>query len=257
MSEERNPTAGERAVGPIDSGMRVCGLWRYPVKSLAGEQLDRAEVGESGLDGDRTWGLVDLESGLVLTARRVPELLFARVADRGRSGRVRLELPDGTLTDDDEVLSRWLGRRVTLRRAGSEEAGRYEIAVDDDDPASEWVRWDGPRGVFHDSTRTQVSILSIDGLGEQDVRRFRANIVVTGGDERSLLGRLVRIGSAELEIVKEIDRCVVVTRPQPGLDRDREVLRRVHRERGGHLAVASMVRRTGMVNCGDPVLVMA
>lgn len=241
------------AAGLADTGLRVCGLWRYPVKSLAGQELDRVEIGQFGIAGDRAWGLVDLGTGLVLTARRVPDLLFARVVDHGVTGRVRLELPDGTVTDDDEVLSAWLGRPVELRRAGAQDVGRYEIAVDDDDPSSDWIRWEGPRGVFHDSTRTRVSILSADALGEWDVRRFRGNIVVTGGDERSLVGQVIRICDVELDVVKEIDRCVVVTRPQPGLDRDADVLKRVHRERGGHLGVGALVRRAGAIELGDAV----
>lgn len=234
--------------------MRVTELWRYPVKSLPGERLGRVEVGELGIDGDRSWGLFDPDTGLVLTARRVPDLLFARVVGFGpNSDRPTLELPDGTMTDDDEVLSSWLDRRVRLRRPGAGESGRYEIAVDDDDPSSEWMTWEGPQGVFHDSTRTRLSIISADVLGDWDVRRFRPNVVVAGGDERTLVGRAVRIGSVELDVVKEIDRCVVVTRPQPGLDRDTEVLKRVHRERNGNLGVGGLVRRPGAIEVGDTV----
>ena len=58
--------------------MRVVSLWRYPVKSMQGEELEAATFGELGIVGDRQWALVDLGTGLALTARRVPELLFAR-----------------------------------------------------------------------------------------------------------------------------------------------------------------------------------
>ena len=60
--------------------MRVVSVWRYPVKSMQGEELESADVGELGIAGDRQWALVDTTTGLALTARRVPELLYAQAA---------------------------------------------------------------------------------------------------------------------------------------------------------------------------------
>lgn len=235
--------------------MWVTQLWRYPVKSLTGEQLDEVHVGELGLEGDRSFGLVDLDTGLVLTARRAPELLFAvPVVDATDGESVRITLPDGTATADDRVLSDWLGRRVELRRPASSERGRYEIAANDDQPKGEWIDWEGPEGVFHDSARTRVSILSEDAIGPWDVRRFRVNVMVAGGDERDLVGCHVRIGAAEFEVVKEIVRCVIVTRPQPGLERDKDVLLQVNRQRDGKLGVGALVAAPGTITVGDPVL---
>ncbi len=57
--------------------MHVVSLWRFPVKSMQGEELQTADIGELGITGDRQWALVDRSTGLALTARRVPELLFA------------------------------------------------------------------------------------------------------------------------------------------------------------------------------------
>lgn len=234
--------------------MRVTALWRYPVKSLAGERLDRAEVGDLGIRGDRRWGLVDRDTGLVLTARRVPELLFAVPVLGADSTAIRL--PDGRVTADDAVLSEWLGRRVELRRARPDERGSYEIALNDDQPDGEWQQWHGPEGVFHDSTRTRLSIASEDTLGDWDVRRFRPNVVVSGGDERDLVGHDVRIHDVVLRVVKEIDRCVMVTRPQRGLDRDKSVLVDVHRGRQGKLGVGALVRAGGTVQTGATVQVL-
>lgn len=231
--------------------LTVTQLWRYPVKSMQGERLDRAEVGDLGIAGDRQWGLVDRDTGLVLTARRVPELLDATPVVEGYD--VRIVLPDGTETADDAVLSEWLGRSVTLRRPEDDERGYYEIAANDDDPSSEWIQWHGPKGVWHDSTRTRVSIISEGSLGDWDVRRFRPNVVVAGGDERSLVDSDVTIGSVRLRVMKEIDRCVIVTRPQPGLDRDKSVLVDVHRTRAGNLGVGAVVRGSGRISVGDVV----
>jgi uncharacterized protein YcbX len=233
--------------------VQVTQLWRYPVKSMIGESLPAAEVGSLGIDGDRQWGLVDGETGLVLTARRVPQLLFASALPDGDSMSVRL--PDGTVTDDDRVLSDWVGRRVVLRRPAPDEHGHYAVegaGLHDVAPP----QWEGPAGVWHDSKRTRLSIVSEWSLGDQDVRRFRPNIVVRSGDERDLVGARVAIGPVVVDVVKEIDRCVIVTRPQPGLDRDRAVLTRVHAERAGNLGVGGLVVQGGRIRVGDALEVL-
>ena len=109
--------------------VRVLELWRYPVKSLQGEQLSSVAITSDGLDGDRRFAIFDAETGFGLTGRRVPELLFAsaRLAD---GGDVEITLPDGSTAADDEALSAWLGRRVTLRSASAGVARRYENPVD-------------------------------------------------------------------------------------------------------------------------------
>jgi uncharacterized protein len=92
-------------------GVRIAELWRYPVKSLQGERLDAAAVTADGLDGDRQFAIFDVESGLGLTARRAPELLFASARMRA-DGTAEITLPDGSLAETDDTLSDWLGRSV-------------------------------------------------------------------------------------------------------------------------------------------------
>ncbi|CAA9217123.1 MAG: hypothetical protein AVDCRST_MAG50-296 [uncultured Acidimicrobiales bacterium] len=231
--------------------MRVLEVWRYPVKSMQGESLPRATVGPHGLAGDRVAGLVDRETGLVLTARRAPQLLEARGVLSDGAPAVRL--PNGTQTRDDDLLSDWLGRPVSLRLAATHGRGTYEIAADfEDEAGSEWIQWAGPAGTFHDSKRTQISVLSTGSIGTWDVRRFRPNVLVDGSDEAALVGRQVAIGSACLEAVKQIDRCVIVTRPQPaGIARDLDVLRTINRDHGGNLGIGTMVVAEGSIAVGD------
>ena len=146
----------------------VTALWRYPVKSMQGEQLSETQIGSTGIVGDRMWAVVDTDTGLGLTARRAPELLFAHAAliDDG----VRITLPDGSTAADDAALSNWLGRSVALVRATPTTSATFEIGLADDDdadhdPAAPWVQWNGPLGTFHDSTRTQVSIIGAATVG--------------------------------------------------------------------------------------------
>jgi uncharacterized protein YcbX len=234
--------------------MRVLELWRYPVKSLQGERLAAARVGEYGVEGDRGWALFDVATGLGLTARRVPDLLFA--AGRLRAdGGAEVVLPDGTRTSDDAVLSAWLGRPVELRPAGTARPS-YESPDDDfdDRPSSRWHDWAGAAGAFHDIETARVSLVSTGTLGSWDRRRFRSNVLLDGAGEDDLMGGRVRLGGAVLAVGTPISRCVMVTRPQPGgIGRDTGVLKTIHRERGGDLAVGATVVRPGTVRTGDAV----
>ena len=233
--------------------MRVEELWRYPVKSLQGERLAVAELGGEGIEGDRQWALFDLETGFGLTARRVPELLFGATRLRP-DGAVEVVLPDGTVTADDAVLSDWLGRRVELRSAAAAtERPRFE-APDDNFAENRrgWHDWMGGDGAFHDDSDGRVSLISTATLGTWDRRRFRSNVVLDGAGEDALEGAKVRLGEATLTIGRRIPRCVMVTRPQPGgIGRDTGVLKTIHRERGGELAIAAQVLVPGTVSTGD------
>jgi uncharacterized protein YcbX len=234
--------------------VRVVELWRFPVKSLGGERLPAVDVGPQGLAGDRQWALFDLDTGFGLTARRVPDLLFATARLRA-DGAVEVVLPDGTVTADDDVLSGWLGRPVALR-AAAEVAGtrRYENPADAEADA-DWQPFEGAGGAFHDQADFRVTLVSAGTLGDWDRRRFRANVVLDGAGEDDLAGTGVRLGGVVLDVDRPVSRCVMVTRPQPGgIDRDTGVLRTIHRERGGVLAVGGRVRATGRVAVGDELL---
>jgi uncharacterized protein len=237
--------------------VNVAELWRYPVKSLQGERLAEAAIDALGISGDRRWALFDRDTGLGLTARRVPELLFgsARLRD---DGGVEVVLPDGTVTTDEAVLSDWLGRRVELRAADDDVVPVYETPADEEVPdPTEWLQWEGAPGPFHDSPRIRLSLVSTGTLGTWDRRRFRANVVLDGDGEDELRGQEADLGSVRLRFGLPIARCVMTTRPQPGgIGRDTSVLKTIHRERGGLLAVRAAVLTAGVVRPGD-VLVPA
>ena len=232
--------------------MRVQELWRYPVKSLQGERVREALVTADGLDGDRRYAIFDLGTGMGLTARRIPGLLFAS-ASLTADGGVRITLPDGSAADGDDALSDWLGRRVALRSAGEDAGRRYEDVVDfEREQSSAWKAFEGAPGPFHDSSRARVSLLSTQTIGAWDRRRFRPNVLLEGAGEDALIGSSVRLGEAVLHIGGKIQRCVMVTRPQPGgIDRDLDVLRTIARKRSACLAVGALITRTGIVRDGD------
>ncbi len=139
-------------------GVQIAELWRYPVKSLQGERLDAVAVTADGLEGDRQFAIYDVESGLGLTGRRVPELLFASARMRA-DGTAEITLPDGSLAGDDNTLSNWLGRSVALRSAATEAARRYENVIDfEHESTSDWEPFDGAARAFHDNPGARVSL---------------------------------------------------------------------------------------------------
>jgi len=238
------------------SGLRVLEVWRFPVKSLLGERVEQTELGAEGLTGDRSWALFDVGTGFGLTARRVPELLFA--AGRLRpDGTAEVVLPDGTATADDAVLSRWAGRPVALRPAAAVLGPRrFENPADaEHEDTGRWDPFAGADGAFHDNADARVTLVSTGTLGGWDRRRFRANVVLGGAGEDDLVGRRVRLGTAELDVVRRVPRCVMTTRPQAGgIGRDTAVLKTINRERGGALAVGALVVQPGALAVGDTVV---
>ncbi len=231
--------------------MRVCEVWRFPVKSIGGERLTGGAVDERGLEFDRAWGVFDPATSMVLTARREPSLLFlsASVAD----GRPAITTEDGDDVSTDDLLSQWIGRPVQIRSA-ADGPGTFENPMNVDDE-TDWVKWQSAGSTFHDG-RSTISLVSHNSLGDWDVRRFRINLVLDGGGEDDLDG-LVTIGSATLSIRKPIDRCVMVTRPQPGLERSLDVLRTIIRERDNRLGIGAIVSSSGRIDVGDEITPVA
>jgi uncharacterized protein len=192
----------------------VVSLWRYPVKSMMGEELNAAETTERGLLGDRAYALVDSTDGKVASAknpRKWPHLFDFRAAfvDPPRSGAkvppVRITLPEGRVVSSDQsdvnqILSRALKREVTLDVT---ERGQREIVESTFPnpwtPTAEeyWPDMEGlefrdtvtdfnlPEGTFFDCAVVHVlTTATVDRLrelypeGRFEVRRFRPNIVV-------------------------------------------------------------------------------
>lgn len=236
----------------------IAEIWRYPIKSVGGERLGTAKVTDHGIVGDRGWGIRELDGGTVLTARRAPELLFASAAveDGDEGSEVRITLPDRSVgssadSDIDQRLSDWLGRPVTLVAAAGGEGGTYEVPLDFENDQN-WVSWQGPGDAWHDSTKSRISLVSRDSLGEWNHARFRTNVILDGSGEDALVGAAARLGDAvELDVTKHIDRCVIVTRPQPGLERDLDVLRTINAERKSCLAIGALVTAVGTIAQGD------
>lgn len=235
--------------------MRVLEIWRYPVKSLQGERVDATTLGPEGIDGDRQLAIFDVETGFGLTGRREAALLFAsaRIVD----GRVEVTLPDGSIAHDDDALSAWIGRPVALRSTSDAEERRFESPVDfENEESGNWRAFTGAMGSFRDDEDAAVSLVSTGTLGAWPQRRIRANLVVSDSGEDALVGSSLEIGGARVSVQARLSRCVMVTRAQPGIERDLDVLRTIHRERNHTCAIGATVDRSGSVAVGDDVRVL-
>lgn len=243
--------------------MKISTIWRFPVKSMQGEMLSSASVTEHGIAGDRGWGLVDVATEKTLTARREPNLLFARAAVI--DGQVRVTLPAGEHTTgdaaaDNALLSAWVGRPVELRKATEESTGSFETQADETE-TGDWFTWTGRTGSFHDSSKSPISLVSKTSLRDWDPRRFRINVILDGSGEDDLVGKDIGIGGAQLRVMKQIDRCVMVTRPQPSLTdqgelgRDLSVLKTINAERESFLGIGCLIPGAGEIAIGDELQV--
>jgi MOSC domain-containing protein len=211
--------------------MRVAELWRYPVKSMAGERLEHALVTPGGIAGDRIVHVADAR-GRTVTARTHPRLL----ALHSRLG------PDGEPRIDDRP---WTSAEATAAVQAAAGEG------------AQLVRWDGPERFdvlpLLVATDGAIAALGVDG------RRLRPNIVVSGVSglaEREWPGRRLRIGDVLIELVKLRGRCVMTTYDPDTQEQDVGVLRRIAQEFGGRMALDSSVVDGGRVAVGDTVVVV-
>jgi uncharacterized protein YcbX len=258
-------------------------LWRYPVKSMMGEELNAADLTQRGLLGDRAYALVDRSTGKVVSAknpRKWSKLFDFRAAfvEAPRSGQkippVRITLPNGTIAtteqgDLEQALSDVLGREVTLATTAPETPSLEEYWPDLDGLAHRETVTDEsmPAGTFFDLAVIHVlTTATIDRLrelypqGRFEVRRFRPNIVVEpdsgakGFVENDWIGHTLALGDeVRLSITGPCPRCVMTTLPQGDLPRDPGILRTAAQHNQVNVGVYAAVVRRGTIRRGDPV----
>lgn len=234
----------------------VAQLWRYPVKSMLGERIERSAVSELGLAGDRRLALIDRETGKVASAKapRLWRSLLACAASVDQDA-VRISVPGGkpvwsTDAAVDELLSAFTGRSVHLAVTPPPDAVLDRSVPDQvlsDGPEAEvesvlsHIGGAAPAGAFFDfaplhliTTGTLRHLARLGELAPVDVRRFRPNLVldtgVSGFTENDWPGRELRIGpSLRLRVLCGTPRCAVPTLEHGDLPRDPAVLRTLAR----------------------------
>src|SRR5437016_5715992 len=261
----------------------VVSLWRYPVKSMMGEELNATEVTERGLLGDRAYALVDSSDGKAATAknpRKWPRLFDFRATfvEPARADAkvppVRIALPDGTTVTSDQrdlhqILSKALNREVTLgaARRGAVNAEEYWPDMEGLDHRDTVTDFTLPEETFFDcavvhllTTATLDRLRELYPQGRFEARRFRPNIVVepASGEknfvENDWIGRTLYVGDeVRLNITGPCARCVMTTLPQGDLPKDPGILRAAAQHNKANVGVYAAVLRGGTVRRGDLV----
>jgi len=261
----------------------VVALWRYPVKSMMGEELNATEVTDRGLLGDRAYAVVDTSDGKAATAknpRKWPRLFDFRATfvEPARPAvklpPVRIALPDGTTVTRDQddlnqILSKALNRGVTFRAAqrGAVNAEEYWPDMEGLDHRDTVTDFTLPEGTFFDvamvhllTTATLDRLRELYPQGRFELRRFRPNIVLQlaagekGFAENAWVGHTLAIGTAvRFNITGPSGRCVMTTLAQGDLPMDPGILRTAAQHNQVNVGVYAAVVRGGTIRRGDPV----
>lgn len=208
--------------------MKVAQIWRYPIKSMGGEQVNRAILSSLGIEGDRVVHVEDAR-GRVITARTYPWLL-GHHATLNASGE---PLVGGLLWTTPEVrddVVNIVGPGARLVR--DDTSDRFDVL---------------PLLVATDET---IAAFGRDG------RRLRPNIVIGGVEglaERSWPGQYLRIGDVIIWIQDLRGRCIMTTFDPDSLKQDRQMLTGIVQKFDGTLALNCDVIQGGEIRVGDAV----
>lgn len=216
----------------------VSALWRYPVKSVLGEQVRSAALTSAGIEMDRAFAIIDVESGKVASAKR-PQLwrkMLELSVVEGPSGAVAIRFPDGetvgvTEARIDEKLSAFLGRAVkmstqaaatdsldraipeeVLERGEGGEAGSTHLVLAQASPDGGFFDY----APYHVILRSSLDHVR-EAIGDDTVlvERYRANIVIDIPDmppfaENGWTGMELKLGpDAVLSFIGATPRCSV------------------------------------------------
>jgi uncharacterized protein YcbX len=258
-------------VGHVDS------LWRYPVKSMCGEQLQHAFAGFSGIYGDRLYAFRSsaAPNGFpYLTGREQEQMLRYRPAFRHpESMKQPPNLADAealapgvtpvyadsaeqmvdVLTPAGEVLAIDDPRLLTRLHSGLRD--RHQLTLVQSDRSMTDCR---PISIFSTQTARQLS----DELGfDVDQRRFRANVYINlesggGFGEDEFVGRTLQIGErVSIAVVDRDPRCKMITLDPDSAQANADVMKQVARSHDGKAGIYGAVLIEGVIRPGDKVMV--
>lgn len=232
---------------------RISAIFRYPVKSMAGELLDVASLSWHGVEGDRRLAFrrLDDRSGFPwLTASKLPQLLlyqpFGLDSNTAEPLPTHVRTPDGK---EYELRSNELREEVSSRHGSAVELMNLR------------------HGIFDEACISVISLGTVHGLEREsgrdlDLRRFRPNIVIETDSpepfaEDNWLGRALMFGEgssgATLRVTMRDERCVMVNLDPDTAERDSEVMKTVVRLNQNYAGVYGTVVRAGELRVGQVV----
>lgn len=250
--------------------MQIAEIWRYPVKSMLGEQLDQASVGPDGIQGDRRWAVVDKESGVSLSAKRYADLL--RCQAWTSDGGVMIRTPDGGeypagSAEIAHALSELLGRHVTTSSAATTKTIQHEFPTAVTEGEGEPFLYEPETKAFFDCAPLQLLTTATLNKLQQllpssaiQPARFRPNFLVESKQvdfiENGWVSNDVALGPLRCHVYDDTRRCIMVALGQGDLPRDAEVIRTILQCNEGRAGVALKTKESGMVPKGAKVEVL-
>lgn len=277
------------------SNASVANIYRYPVKSMMGEALSEADIGEFGIAGDRGWAVRDEKRGGIRGGKKIPQLMT--LAAQSGPAAPLITAPDGdSASASSEGINEWLSDKlnhpVTLwPLLPAEQLDHYRRGAPDtedfeqelravfgrlpDEPLpdltgfEELLEFESPPGTYFDafpiSVMSQQSLATMNQLNGDslfDVRRFRPNLLVdiSGSDhpfpEQAWVGKTLSIGSVTLKIEMTCPRCSMTTHGFDDLPQDAQIMRKLVANSEGNLGTYASVVQAGKVFAGDSVSVV-
>ena len=273
----------------------VATVYRYPVKSMMGETLSEADIGEAGIPGDRGWAVRDEKRGGIRGGKKIPQLMTL-AAKSGTAAPLITAADGNSASASYERINDWLSDKlnhpVTLwpllpanqldhYRRGAPDTEDFEQELRavfgrlPDEPLpdlagfEELLEFESPPGTYFDAF--PISIISqqslntmnqLEGESRFDVRRFRPNLLVDvpGSDhpfpEQAWVGKTLAIGSVTLKIDTTCPRCAMTTHGFDDLPQDPQIMRNLVANSEGNLGIYASVVKVGKVATGDSVTVM-
>lgn len=269
---------------------------RYPVKSMLGETLQSAFLGENGIPGDRAWATRDEKRGGIRGAKQIPQLMCFQARQLNDSAPL-ITAPDGascaaSAPDANQWLSAKLDHPVTLwpilpadnvehyrRGAPDNEDVEQELRtifgrlpgepLPDLSGFAELLEFESPPGTYFDAfplmlmSRQSLATLAAAAPNSAfDVRRFRPNLLLDfpqdagAYPEQALLGKVLRLGDAVLEVVSTCPRCSMTTRAAAELPGDMAIMRHLVQQAEGNLGVYAKVIERGHAHTGQPLQIV-
>ena len=270
----------------------ILNIYRYPVKSMMGETLSEADIGEAGIPGDRGWAVRDEKRGGIRGGKKIPQLMTL-TAQSGPTAPL-ITSPDGdSASASTEGINEWLSDKlnhpVTLwpllpadqldhYRRGAPDTEDFEQELRavfgrlPEEPLpdltgfEELLEFESPPGTYFDafpisimSQQSLASMNQLEGESRFDARRFRPNLLVDIPDtnhpfpEQAWVGKTLSIGSVKLKIDMTCPRCSMTTHGFDDLPRDTEVMRKLVNHSDGNLGIYASVMQAGKVSAGDSV----
>ena len=272
----------------------ILNIYRYPVKSMMGETLSEADIGEAGIPGDRGWAVRDEKRGGIRGGKKIPQLMTL-TAQSGPTAPL-ITAPDGdSASASTKGINEWLSDKlnhpVTLwpllpadqldhYRRGAPDTEDFEQELRavfgrlPEEPLpdlagfEELLEFESPPGTYFDafpisimSQQSLASMNQLEGESRFDVRRFRPNLLVDIPDtdhpfpEQAWVGKTLSIGSVKLKIDMTCPRCSMTTHGFDDLPRDTEVMRKLVHHSDGNLGIYASVQTPGKISLEDHIAI--